>query len=519
MSYLQPIEGRLVLVVQGNEPITLTLTKSYVTVSNISDPLLNQLSMILSFMMTNVFYSQLYKSGKWDGVTKLLDKRYKRFRIGLLTRVVEWLKFNDLPYKIVDNRELTWELDYSILDKPNLYVKDDGTEIILRDVQLKAIHNYFEPYEGLQLNRGMLVLPPRSGKTLTSGTLATIINRWPILFTVHTIDIAQQTKAVFDKLFGIDCGLIGDGKCDIHEQVNISTIQSIASAFRIKETFDNKEKALKDYDELRLLIARTKTLIVDEAHSSSTDMYQELPKYIDNLEHIIGLTGTPFREGGDDMLLEQFCGNIVYELSRREAIDKGYLLETDVYFIHTAPVSIDKYDDKNQEKQGVDENPEILDGVRKIVGLMEADNTSTVIIVKHRGHGKQIADMLGCVFLNGSTSGDERARVYDQLNKKEILTIVSTVTGIGVDIPTLNNVLIASIGTSKVQAFQRIRCNTPAPGKECGNVFIMVPNIIIPKTKDDKKIKNYMHLRYKKIKGIYSKEDGINVVDKEVSEI
>lgn len=485
--------------------IKLILNKSLVKVESTDDEIYNQLNILLSYTMNNVFFIPAFKNGFWDGKTRLFNTRNKTFRIGLLTRVVEYLKFQNVEFEIVDNRNLIFDFDFTILDREFVY--EDKR---LRDTQIEAIKSYIDTYEGVQLNRGMIVKPPRSGKTLTAGVLATVINRYPVLFTVHTIDIAMQTKEVFDKIFDLDCGIIGDGKCNINEFVNVSTIQSIASAFRIKEDVEKgeEEKELKDYTELKNLINRTKTLIIDEAHASSTDMYTELPKYIDNLEHIIGLTGTPFREDGDDMLLEQMCGSIIYELDRQTAIDKGYLLETDLYFVETPKINISKYSSQSQETLGIDENKYLNDTIVNLVNVLENKNTSTVVIVKHRKQGKILADCLGCIYLNGSTSGEERQQAYKDLNDKKILTIVSTVTGIGVDIPTLDNVIISSIGTSKIQAFQRIRCNTPSGDKQCGNVFVLVPNIHIPTGKKD-----YMKIRYRKIKNIYKKEGGINVYD------
>lgn len=493
----------------NNDYVNLILNKSIVTIETNNNDLLYQIDVLLSYTLKNVIFIPAYRNGQWDGKTRLFNKRRQTFKIGLLIRVIEYLKLKDINFKIIDKRNLTFDFDLSVLKKEFVYENKK-----LRDTQIDAIKSYITPYEGIQLNRGMLVKPPRSGKTLTAGSLAKVINRYPILFTVHTIDIALQTKSVFDKIFNCDCGIIGDGNCKINEFVNVSTIQSIASAFRIKEDYDEKEKPLKDYTALKDLINKTKVLIIDEAHASSTDMYKELPLYIDNLEHIIGLTGTPFREDGDDMLLEQMCGSIIYELPRQIAIDKGYLLETDLYFVKTPLYKIDKFDSKAQESLGIDENKNLNNVIVNLSKELEQRKLSTVIIVKHRKQGDILSKKLNCIFLNGSSSGEERQQTYNLLNEKKILTIVSTVTGIGVDIPTLDNVIIASLGTSKIQAFQRIRCNTPALKKKCGNVFVILPNL-----KLEKNVKDYMAIRYEKLKNIYKKEKGINIYEINFSDI
>ncbi len=73
-----------------------------------------------------------------------------------------------------------------------------------------------------------------------------------------------------------------------------------------------------------------------------------------------------------------------------------------------------------------------------------------------------------CVLLSGKDSSDERAAAKAQLENGEINCIIaSRIFDIGIDLPSLSGLVVASGGKSSVRALQRIgRVIRKFPGKK-----------------------------------------------------
>jgi len=483
--------------------LKITIHNKLVYIESNNKELLKRIDLLFSYMVQGAFFSPQYRAGRWDGRIRLLNKRNYSFQIGLLFRLLKFLELENIEYKIEDKREL--------LDCDNLKLLREIEEgkilyddIKLRDYQVEAIKSFFKTHYNLPLTRGIFYLPPRSGKTLLTGTLGLVLNSYPLLFIVHRIDLAYQTRNVFQQLFNRKIGIVGDGKFDINStNVIVSTIQSICSSFNIKISKDEeKEKEInnKQKEKFKEIINKVKTVISDECHVSSSEIWQRLPQYLKSIEYGIGCTGTPFREDGADLLVEQLWGNIIYELPREEAVNNNHILPIKTYFIQLPEINVSKLDWQTQKKEGLNNNVYLIDAVEKIVKRAEKKNMTSVIVVREKSQGNRIAERLKCSYLHGGVDGEERMRVYDLLNKKRIKTIVSTVTDIGVDIPSLDNVIVAGLSKSKVLAFQRIRCGTPYKDKKFGNIFVLCPNI------NTGKEKNYLKNHWKRLMNIYKKE-------------
>lgn len=509
--------------------IIVRLTKKWCFVENAPYDILKQIEAQLAYFIKNRRFHPLVKSGRWDGKIRLFNLTKATCRLGLVYRILKFLELSETPFEINDQRGLV--PDY----KPNR-IKDSYNK--LRDTQKEAIEAYCADRYGIQLARGIISKPPRSGKTLTVGNLINVVNSFPALFIVHKIDLAIQTKAVFEKIFKEKIGLVGDGNFDITGcKIVISTIQSICSAYKIKDSEIQGYKTIKKkkdeteeeyyarlyedsisghYDELKEFINKVKFVAIDECHVSGSETFQRLPAILENVEYIVGCSGTPWREDGDTLLIEQLIGAIVYHLDIEEAYKKGYLLPVKIYFFNTPKIIPTSYDYKTQEKEGIVDNKYILNGVKKLIKRLEKKKMSSVIICRQRAQAKQIADKLGCRYLNGSIKGEERQEVYALLNKKKILTIVSTVTDIGVDIPALDCIVMPHPSKSKTSAFQRIRCNTVHGKKKFGYVFVFCPNLEIEEEFADK---NYLKQHVTRLKNIYKKVSVFKVYEKEYGEL
>jgi len=475
--------------------------------------LLKRIKLLLSYDVKGAFFSPAYRAGRWDGKNYLFSTTSKTINIGLLNRLLIWLDLEKIEYTIEDKRDIKENFKFEYLnDNRIMYVNEDGVEIKLRYFQKDAIRKYIEPKFGLKSTRGIFEMPPRSGKTLTVGTLGLVLNEYPIMFIVHTIDLAYQTKKVFEKLYNQKIGIVGDGNFDIDANIVITTIQSLCQIYdiKLKKTEDtflvDEEKMILDENkvEFKNWVATVKTVMGDECHVSASDMWVEIPKYLKSVIYYIGCSGTPYREDNAELLIEQLWGNIVYSYSREQGVSDGFLLPIKVYMIILPQIDVSSSDYMTQKSEGLNKNPYIVSATEKLLKRHHKKNMSSVIIIKEKSQGNLIHKRIKCDYLHGKIKGNERARVYNELHNKNIMNIISTVTDIGVDIPSLDSVIIASPSKSKTSAFQRIRSGTPYADKKYGYVFILCPQI---KTKD----KNYLEEHWKKLKNILKKEKSFTV--------
>lgn len=464
----------------------------------------------LSYFEENYFWNWKYTRGWWDGKIHLYNKTHNHFRLGLLYRVLSILKLENIEFEICDNRQNISFPKLEYLDNPLLP---------LRDVQKDSIKAFTSKFYNLNLGRGIIEKPPRTGKTRTAASLGKVLDVFPIFFIAHRIDLILQAMDDFAPIFpDTKIGLIGDGTYDPQPLVNLTTIQSITNAFEIKDKFDEKESDIGHHGEYRELIRTAKTCIIDEVHVSGSATFQKLPDLLEEVMYIAGLTGTASRDDGADLAVEQLCGPIVYSLSRETAVEKGYILPVMVYFVMLPEIEVSSKDWQTHKKEGLIHNPYVKEATQRIVNRLRTKNMSSVTIVREKIQGENIKKQLGCTLLYSKFTGKERKEIYTQLQNKEITEIVSTVTDIGVNIPSLDAVIIAQPSKSKTAAFQRIRSNTPYGNKTVGRVFVLCPRIKVS-PEQEKKGKNYLKNHWNYMLNLYKKEKSFNVRVMEMDEL
>jgi superfamily II DNA or RNA helicase len=498
--------------------VTITIKGSLCTI-DAPDPVIRKVYALLSFKKKDAYWASSASNSGWDGVYHLLSKLKSgnKFKLGLLYRVLHFLTLENIPFQIDDQRGYRPNFQWHYLDpQRTLFMSKEGQPVKLRDVQIESVKRFCSEYYGLHLGRGIFSMPPRSGKSITACVLSQVIDDYPVMFVVHKIDLAYQAKKTFELILKEKVGIVGDGHFDVSDcKFIVATIQSIANAFGIVDKKDTDEKEVKDtthYDDIKEFVNTVKVLLIDECHIAGSNLVQQLPNLARQVRYVAGFSGTPSRDDGADLLVEQLCGSIVYQLSKEEAVEKGYILPCVIYAVDLPSIHMPNSTWTQQEKLAIKNNPHIVDSVVKLVTRLQKKNLSCVVNVKKVEQGKAIQKALGCEFLHGKVSGEKRAEIYDKLQRKEILTIVSTVTDIGVDIPSLDCVIIANVTKSKVSAIQWIRCNTPYEDKKFGYVFVLCPTVSGADT-------NYVGKHSASMKYLYNEESTYKVIRKRIDEL
>ena len=143
---------------------------------------------------------------------------------------------------------------------------------------------------------GVVILPTGAGKSLVAQMAIEQVKR-STLVVVPTLDLMNQWYDLLLSCFEAEVGLIGGG----FFEVGALTVTTYASAFRFMERLG---------DQFGLVI-------FDECHHLPAGSYRYAAE-MSLAPFRLGLTATPERSDGSDLLLEQLIGPIVYRREARE---------------------------------------------------------------------------------------------------------------------------------------------------------------------------------------------------------
>ena len=392
---------------------------------------------------------------KWDGFRRLLASN-GTFSAGLLSRVEEFYKNTNKAYTIVDKRA----------------ARSVGTPRNILDKLAKLEKNPY-PYQ-LEIldvidknDRGIIKVATGGGKSLIAALIAAHLGKKTIIYVIGK-DLLYQFHKFFSEVFNEPIGIIGDGKCEIHD-INIASIWTVGQALGMKkqeilfDADDNDEKELSQnkYKDIIKMLKDSKVHIIDECHMSACETIQQVYKNI-SIEHFYGLSGSPWRDDGADLLVEAVLGQYIVNISASYLIERGFLAQPIISFrvvpFYTKP--LEKVYQSVYKKYVVENdirNDMVLDAAKTLVGK----GYQTLVLFKSLKHGKILYKMfsqeLNCAMLDGSDDQATRDQVkQDLLNGKIDCILASKIFDIGVDIPSLSGLVLACGGKSTVKALQRV---------------------------------------------------------------
>ena len=179
-----------------------------------------------------------------------------------------------------------------------------GQTIELRDYQQEATENLQKMRED---GKTIALLYNATGveKTITAATDAKAVGG-RTLFLVNALKLASQAKEPFAKVWPeATLGEYIGSQKDMTQTVIFATVQSISK--------DLEKFSPTDFD----------YLIVDECHHAAANTYQKIFTYF-HPKFILGLTATPERSDGEDML--ELFQNVAHKMDLKTAVERGVLV-------------------------------------------------------------------------------------------------------------------------------------------------------------------------------------------------
>lgn len=274
-----------------------------------------------------------------------------------------------------------------------------GQTIELRDYQQEATENLQKMREeGKTI--ALLYHATGVGKTITAATDAKAVGG-RTLFLVNALKLASQAKETFAKVWPeATLGEYTGSQKDMTQTVIFATVQSISK--------DLEKFSPMDFD----------YLIVDECHHAAANTYQKIFTYF-HPKFILGLTATPERSDGEDML--ELFQNVARKMDLKTAVERGVLVPIRCIRVKTnidlTDVRINgiKYNSQDLESKLFipERNQLIVDTYLKYV-----NGKKTVIFCASVDHAAEIAKLLRDNGVKAeAVSGRDRVEVREKILK------------------------------------------------------------------------------------------------------
>lgn len=362
------------------------------------------------------------------------------FLQGLKKTLKDYAQYKKVPINIIihDKRNFVKEE----VEMPDKFIND----IVLRDYQDEAVNEF------LKNKIGILEIGTGGGKTEIA---IEIIRRLKMrtLFIVDKIELLRQTKERMEKALGIEVGQLGQGVEDIH-QVTVATVQTIT----------------RNIGKYAAYLRTVRLCIFDETHKVAARSYFNISQQLINTEYRLGISGTAYRDDGNDMMINASAGYKVFDLSSKKLIEKGWLVKPQVFFIKEYMSKEEIKATENSLSTGlINETPNYANFYKGFISgnarrnliirnlITENSNKRVLILTKLIEHGQDLQQLIpGSEHLYGATNKKERKAMFDKFVSGEIKVLISTLSifAEGIDIPELEDVINAGANKGDVKTIQ-----------------------------------------------------------------
>ena len=170
------------------------------------------------------------------------------------------------------------------------------------------------------------------------------------------------------------------------------------------------------------------------------------------------LSATPFRDEGDDLIIQGCFGKKVCEVTASELIQKGWLVKPEIKIIHIKEKKSKYRGWQEIYKDQVTENMHYNSMIANIANDFVENGRIVLILVQQIKHGKLLESIIpDSLFVSGSSSKKKRQQAINDLRDKKIRCLLASIIfDEGIDVRALDTLILAGHGKSKVRALQRI---------------------------------------------------------------
>lgn len=406
--------------------VTILYGNSYSKISGLTKDQLKDLRHELSYKVD--FNTAKFIPNPANRVRYCVDLK-GNFATGLLDRVQKFLLKNKIE-SWMDSRSLAQTEPVRL---PRAF-KPDFNIIPYAD-QEKAVERLMEH------RRSVCSMPTGTGKSHVI-TMLLKATQLKTLIIVPSLELKYQLTRTLSVAFTSMEGI---------------TVENIDSSALMKAT---------DYD----------CLIIDECHRSAAKTYRDLNKRSwSGIRWRYAFSATPFRNNPEEQLLyEGVAGSVVYELTYKDAVSKGYICPVEAYYYELPKIPVEGYTYAEVYSELVVNRVDRNELIARLLENLYIAKKYTLCLVKEIQHGEILSKLTGLPFVNGQ---DEDSRMWITLFTTGKLTCLIATEGLlseGVDTKPCEYVIIAGGGKARSALMQKIgRGVRRYPGKESTTVILI----------------------------------------------
>lgn len=395
-----------------------------------------------SYAVEGAQFAKSYRNGIWDGRKHLFKVTSNTFPTGLLNIVKETCELAGQEVDIVDHR---------VKSLPQ------GGSYDLTGVNMEGKYAYQleAAKKAVEARNGILRIATNGGKTEVSCAVTKYLGL-PTLFMVTTRELLYQARERFLKRLNVteeEVGIIGDGHWEPGTWVTIATVDTLES--RVGKT------------ECQDFLKTIKVLFADECHHLGSETWFEICTLCP-ADYRYGLSGTPMdRTDGANLRLLGAIGDIIVDIPNKFLVENGISARSSIIFSKvTAPVLPKKTPYATAYKQGIVDNPNALSLLVDWVKVFASLNLGTLVLCEEIAHGKAIDEALWTAtdgvfiphqFIYGEESTDVRRNTLKDFAEGRLpVLIASTILDEGVDVPTIDALILAGSRKSRIKTMQRL---------------------------------------------------------------
>jgi superfamily II DNA or RNA helicase len=258
---------------------------------------------------------------------------------------------------------------------------------------------------------------------------------------------------------GIDDSIIKLDSSSVNNLVNNSShhlVDSSAVASKIKNIESAGSNHVFDISVQGTHCFFANNLLVHNCQHWAAETCQIVSNSMEEARYRFGVSATPWRDQGDDILIDGCFGKPVAEVSASELIRSKVLVKPSIYFIPLSSNIGGSYQDVY--KKCIVHNEQRNHIIASMADQLYKANRKILVLVRIIEHGKMLEKMIpNSVFISGETDKKKRDGILEKMRAGYPgVVIASTIFDEGIDARPLDALILAGAGKSPTRALQRI---------------------------------------------------------------
>lgn len=444
-----------------------------------------ELNEFFSFPVPGARFMPSFRAKIWDGIARVYNIHTKVLPVGLVEYVRKFAADNEykceVQYEMPGQRDVTLEQVAEFVR--TLDPHTGGRRILVRDYQLAAIH--------AAITRGRMIAksPTSSGKSL----IIYCYLRWQlargerVLLLVPTTGLVSQMFSDFEDYSSANGWsaadnvhqLYGGAERTFDKPALVSTWQSVHSMGRKKDA------------ETKKFFEGWTVYIGDECHLFTAASLQQISSKLVNAKCRLGTTGTVQDAKVQKLTLEGSFGAVMSVISTRELMDAGQVVQLKIKCL------LLDYDKQSKTLlKGADFKKEIdfivTNSARNkfVINVAKASTGNTLILFNFvEKQGKPLFELAQRLcpgrpmfYISGEVNATVREEIRKVLSTHDNAIVIasSATTATGVNIPSIENIILASPSKSRIRNLQSIgRGLRLKEGKTACNLIDIADNLAL----------------------------------------